>query len=304
MSRLNLDQVESYEERPDHHYRTEIPNIILEWLKGDELIAYIHLKKICGDSGTCWKTTKNLAKQTGMSERQFRYMSDRLAEPTDFRPALITITERKKSDGSSDTNIIKIIDVWRLNGDHYRNKKFNRGTAHGAGGVLHDMQGGTAYGAAKEELFNKNPIEEDQQHPPTPLKGKAAAAEDKSFDSRISEADLDYIHPNGTKMQISASVIFRAMVPLGYTSEAILRALEKARRAKMIRDPIEYIKTIASESKEAKESLSLQKSGILSQTLPPKKENGGFKWVIKKLQSQQQNSIKSETAIETPALQN
>lgn len=273
-----MSEFQIEEKKPDHHFRTEIPNIILEWLEGETLIVYLFLKKTCGDSGASWKSVKTLSEESKISERQIRYSIKELSTPTQNRPALIEIKKRKNSNGSSDTNLITIEDVWRLNGDYYRNKKLNRGTAQHAGGVLHNMQGGTAPCAAKEEPYKKNQGEEEQQQPPTPLKGEAVVDEcNKKFNN---ESDLEFTYPNRSKGSISVSRIFSAIIGMPYTNEEILEAITKARNAKAIRDPIEYIKGILRDSKSSKSNNNTQlpKNAPWKETTEFENQNEKFKW--------------------------
>jgi len=91
------NQVEFVEERPDHHYRTEIPNILIDILDPIALAVYCHLKYLCQNSNECEISIKILSKLIGIGQTK-----------------LIEIIRRKKSDGSKDSNLIKIIDVWHL----------------------------------------------------------------------------------------------------------------------------------------------------------------------------------------------
>lgn len=113
-----------YEKKPDHHYRTEIPNFIFEILNGDALLVYCFLKRIAGDSGQCWMSIKNLAKKIGICESGLRRELNNLSiAGGHYKVPLINIIERHKADGSRDTNIIEIVDVWRENGDYFRKPK-------------------------------------------------------------------------------------------------------------------------------------------------------------------------------------
>lgn len=116
-------QVEFVEERPDHHYRTEIPNFVLDLLNPNQLAVYAHIKRIAGDSGRCWMSMKNLAQAIGIGQTTLRLCLHELSVEDFFiEGAFIKIIKRTKPDGSPDSNIIKINDVWRINGDHYRDQ--------------------------------------------------------------------------------------------------------------------------------------------------------------------------------------
>jgi len=143
--------IEVFEKKPDHHYRTEIPNIIFTLnLDPFELSLYLFLKRTAGDYSKCFKRVKTLAEESQMSERKLRECLKKLSSPLVNGKPLIKITHRMNPNGSFQSNIIEIIDIWRENGDFFR------------GGVLHEVQGGTAShaggtapGAVKEEPFKE-----------------------------------------------------------------------------------------------------------------------------------------------------
>lgn len=147
------------QEKPDHHYRTEIPNIIFDLnLDPYEFKLYCIIKKIAGDESGCWKSNSNISKECEISSRKIQEALKKLSSPFELLngQALITIIPRKKEDGSPDTNLLIINDIWRFNGDHNR-KNSKGGTASCAGGVVHDARGGGAPYAHKEDPLNKIP---------------------------------------------------------------------------------------------------------------------------------------------------
>lgn len=164
MADNSKNNFEVYEDHPDHHYRTELPNIIFEMgLSMEAFVLYSHLKKIAGDNGQCFKSVPHLAKDCGMGETKLRQSMKKLQEIN-----LIKIIYRKNVDGSPSTNLITITPIWRLNGDIMRSrgeKKFSESKL-GGGVVRAANQGGScgepggSCGEGKEEHINKEPIEE------------------------------------------------------------------------------------------------------------------------------------------------
>jgi len=135
-----------------HKYRTETPNIVYDLdLDPYEGWLYSHLKRIAGDQGACFASNKTLAIKSKISERKVKDCKNSLSQK-----GLIKITERKKANGSPDTTLIQIIDLWPQNFVHFQ-KKFSR--ACGARGVGHVVPEGRACGARKEE-----PIEEEHYY--------------------------------------------------------------------------------------------------------------------------------------------
>lgn len=162
MSEFTVVQ-EIIEDRPDHHYRTEIPNIVFEMgLDPFQLTVYLHIKKIAGDKGQCWRTVKNLSKLCNMSETKLKQCLTSLSKLT---TPLIKIIHRKKPDGSADTNLIHITDIWRVNGDHYRNPQEKIGGSPQNPGVGREKTQGGSPRDYKQEHSEEKPFEEQTNVP-------------------------------------------------------------------------------------------------------------------------------------------
>jgi hypothetical protein len=112
------------EDFPDHHYRTEIPNIIFELgLTPYEFLVYCHIKRITGESGKCWQSVREIAKSCGISVTQVAKCIDSLTIPKNgLNLPLIKKTKRKLPNGLNETNLITVVNLWKHNGDHFREK--------------------------------------------------------------------------------------------------------------------------------------------------------------------------------------
>ena len=198
------------EEKADHHYRTELPNIIFDLdLDSFEFKLYAFIKKVAGDGGGCWKSNPNISKDIDISERKIQNALKVLSSPFELLggKSLITIIERKKEDGSPDSNLLIINNIWRINGDHNR-KSDKGGGASDAGGVVHDVREGGAPYAPKEEPSNKNPLRNDDgmKASPSRLKIKFLDGREQFFskqdlfslavtgNSNWSVEDIDYLY--------------------------------------------------------------------------------------------------------------
>ena len=159
------DQVGFNQSKPDHHYRAEIPNCVDDAeLDCYEYRVYGHIKRIACDDGICFKSVKNIALHCKVSERKVIEILSNLCSINQILGLpLLKKTIRKKENGSFDTCIYEIIDVWHLNKHLYSKEKI--GSAHNAPGVVQDMHHPGAPGAYKEEPIKKNPIkkEEDEE---------------------------------------------------------------------------------------------------------------------------------------------
>jgi hypothetical protein len=226
------------EEMPDHHYRTEIPNIVFEMgLSPETFCLYVHLKRIAGDGGHCFKSIPNLAKDCGMGETKLRsslkeletlnvLIGDERRGETKFNTEirLIKLTPRKKPDGSADTNLITITPIWRLNGDvmRHRSQKKLGGSPHEGGVVRETSQGGSPH-EGKEELSKKNPSKKQQQT--TPVSAVAVSLSLEKID--IPHDEKIWISKNYTEETIRNAVEFSTH-PLTTINTSLLQTIKWA----------------------------------------------------------------------------
>jgi hypothetical protein len=104
------------EEYVRHPYSTEIPNIISKLnLSVYERSAYMTIKKNADDSGKCFESSNNLAKESGMDIRKYRSCLQSLSKNFELigKP-LITVVQRKNPRGDFETNLITIVDISTL----------------------------------------------------------------------------------------------------------------------------------------------------------------------------------------------
>lgn len=222
------------EEKPDHYYRTEIPNFIFDILNPIQLAVYSHIKRICGDSGRCWMSMKNLAKKIGIGETMLRETLKEL-DRADFliRGKLIDIIRRKKPDGSQDSNIIRINDVWRINGDIYRGQLWGGGTSPGEGGVPQTARGGTSPREDKEEHSQEEPSKENKQTEPQASDAVVvcfSAEEKQSY-----ERKLELLRP----YKLADSYIHALLAyDLDRLTQSVAAAIQWAKRRETRGDPV------------------------------------------------------------------
>ncbi len=98
-------------------YRTEIPNIVfMLGLDPYALSLYCHLKRTTGaaDGGVCWKSTRTLAKETGMSLGKVSEARGELEKPRGELGGKALITVERPKDRSKSTNVV-CEDVWPEN---------------------------------------------------------------------------------------------------------------------------------------------------------------------------------------------
>jgi hypothetical protein len=73
---------------------------------------YARLKRVAGDSGQCWESTRTLADACKMSVGQIGKAKQELSDAK-----LITLEHRDRKQ----THLISIEDVWRFNFAHFAN---------------------------------------------------------------------------------------------------------------------------------------------------------------------------------------
>ena len=164
---MSSDSYEVHEPLADHHYRTEIPNIVFELgLDIYSFQLYIHLKKIAGDYGYSSRSVSSLSKYCNMSDSKIKESMKILQCTFDkIGNSLITVVARFKEDGSPNSNIVTINPIWRNNGDYFRSKK--KSSVEGGGGLpqnggvgCHKTGGGLPQNH-KEEPFKEDPIKKE-----------------------------------------------------------------------------------------------------------------------------------------------
>ncbi len=146
------ESYEIHEEKPDHHYRTEIPNIIDELpLSLLEFRLYCKIKRIAGDDGKCWVSSDKLAESIKARPNSVKDALKKLASSfVVIKSPLIKIERRQGTNGIDLPSLITICPIWRINGETYRSRK----KEGGVGGQSGPPRG--SIGTPKEE-----PIQEE-----------------------------------------------------------------------------------------------------------------------------------------------
>jgi hypothetical protein len=96
----------------DRSYFTIIPNLIEDFshITPYEFRLYVHLKRVAGDEGRCWQSTKTLATACGMSVGSVVKARKGL-----YGLGLIDISVSENKHGGNDYFEVEIVDVWEKN---------------------------------------------------------------------------------------------------------------------------------------------------------------------------------------------
>jgi len=104
------------------YYWTQIPNIVFDiGLSSYEFLLYSYLKRVAGNGGKCFQSTRTLAKKCSVSVPTIIKAKQLLSRPrADLNgKALITVKERANPKGGQDYHEISIADIWRENALRY-----------------------------------------------------------------------------------------------------------------------------------------------------------------------------------------
>jgi hypothetical protein len=109
--RKTEDRTQVEDKSGDRRYFTMIPNMLWEiGLTYHDREMYAFLKRIAGDHGTCWRSMRTLARESGLSLGQIEKSREILEAA-----GLITCDKRKRPEGGWSTWHISIVDVWKRN---------------------------------------------------------------------------------------------------------------------------------------------------------------------------------------------
>jgi len=95
-------------------YFTQIPNIVDDFgLDPFTFRLYSHLRRVAGETGKCWQSTKTLADHCKMSAGRISKSKQALLDAQ-----LIRLTEQAGPGGQH--HVITIVDVWQANNEFFR----------------------------------------------------------------------------------------------------------------------------------------------------------------------------------------
>lgn len=136
-------------------YRIEIPNLIDDMdLDVYEFRLYVHLKRVAGQEGACWQSTRTLSKVCKMSVGKISDAKKTLAEK-----GLIELQHRKSEQG--ETDYITIIDVWPQNFARYSRCSQDEQPVHVVNTPVHEVNAPVHVVKQRSNQYKKEPREEE-----------------------------------------------------------------------------------------------------------------------------------------------
>ncbi|MCK9370802.1 helix-turn-helix domain-containing protein [Candidatus Dojkabacteria bacterium] len=157
------EKINIIDESGDKKYFTIIPNYVLNHSTIYDREVYIQMKRIAGESGTCWISQGKLAKKCGLSVNRVKTSLKYLVEHKWI--GYVGKKSVSTNGGEQKTNEYKITDLWQLNNSFYNDKGVspddtpaNKGVSPDDTKVYHQNDKGVSPGSYKEEPLNNNHI--------------------------------------------------------------------------------------------------------------------------------------------------
>ena len=203
-----MSDYEIHEEVSDHKFHTQIPNLVVDlielgFLHRNDFIVYSVIKRIAGDEGKCIYSLKNLAKKCGFHKDTVRDSLKRLEMKIPIiEKSLILVYEQSSMSGGDIPCKITICDVWRENGDFYREKlrikKEIKGVARNDPPRVARNDTGGSWKRHKEEPVEEEPNSFKKPTNPTLPKNKKAgwlagsSAAHKKEETKSAKAPVEF----------------------------------------------------------------------------------------------------------------
>lgn len=106
------------DESGDHKYFTIIPNYIVNHSTPYEQSIYLYMKRVAGETGTCWSSAKTIAEQLQIARNTVAKYQQKLVD----RGWIKVVGTKKTGITNQETLEYKIIDLWDINNKYYQNK--------------------------------------------------------------------------------------------------------------------------------------------------------------------------------------
>ena len=221
----------------DHRYFTMVPNYIVNHSTVYEQAIYLYMKRIAGETSTCWTSNQEIGKKLQCSRNTVAKYRNKL-----IKRGWIEIVGNKKVGQTSQTvPEYKIIDLWELNNKFYaeKHKVSNNDILDKVSTIDEKVSTGdgkVSLGVRKEEPMKKNPEEEIvASDTPFSLKEEIKKLEDSPRrDLNIVALYFEHRKPDLQNRQQYQTALKRHLKPAGvlkdFTDTQILKALDSAKK--------------------------------------------------------------------------
>lgn len=139
------------DESGDHKYFTIIPNYIVNHSTVYEQAIYLYMKRVAGESGTCWTSAQEIAKHLNCSRNTIAKYRDKLLQ----RGWVEVIGKKGKTKPTCE---YRIVDLWKLNTDYYVKNHTKKDSSSGEQSqkIVHVVNLESSRVGHKEEPIKKN----------------------------------------------------------------------------------------------------------------------------------------------------
>ena len=162
----------------DRKYFTIIPNIL--WtedlgLSAHDLILYATIKKVAGDAGQCFMSTRRLAQEARMSVGQVSKSKQKLVSAD-----LIEIITKRRNAKGWPIDHITVTDIWKRNIEHFQNcsqSEHPGQTVHPMNPTVHRVNTSEANCSPHEPNCSPGELEEEPLKKNSPVEEKEVEEE-------------------------------------------------------------------------------------------------------------------------------
>lgn len=177
--KYSLRKPEQFEGAPDHRFFMLLPNIVDDLpLSPYAFRLYAHLRRVAGERGACWQSSRTLAAQTGMSVGKIVQSKRELAQPFPQLGGLPLITITPQPDGH---HLVRLTDVWQQNISAFEKPTPASDGSPGEGGVhpasttVHLMNARRSPDERKKNPLEEELLEERQRETPARAAARSPA---------------------------------------------------------------------------------------------------------------------------------
>lgn len=161
-----MDKIRINDDSSDRKYFTIIPNYIANHSTANDQALYFQMKKHAGEDGECYVSQKTLMEKLGIGDKALKKSFEYLLSHNWIK--FSGYKEVQTSGGMQKIKSYRIVDIWKLNVEHYEKSQgssksvplVSKGLPKVAQGSSESNQRGSLSADKEEPILNKNQEEE------------------------------------------------------------------------------------------------------------------------------------------------
>jgi len=154
-----MDKIRIQDDSSDRKYFTIIPNYIANHSSANDQALYFQIKKHAGDDGECYVSQKTLMEKLDIGDKALKKSFTYLLENNWIK--FIGLKDVMTSGGMQKIKSYKVVDIWKMNVNHYESKGVVESTPLTPKGVLKGGQRGSLSADKEEPLLKKKEISKE-----------------------------------------------------------------------------------------------------------------------------------------------